>query len=240
MADFATLPGGLQLADNELVAGSLVLPPQGSFDRLILAFGGNDSLEGGLGRDWLAGGDDADVLKGGSGNDALFGDAGLDVVEGGSGNDFLFGGADADTLDGGSGNDTQSGGTGFDNVSGGAGSDVLLGDAGNDSIAGGSGDDSIIGGTGNDQLAGNSGADTFYFQSGFGQDVVLDFRSGADTLAIQANINGLAITTPADLATYITGQGGSSVITLGSDTIRLVGVSRADLISHLNDYVRIV
>ena len=80
----------------------------------------------------------------------------------------------------------------------------------------------------------------FLFESGFGKDVVLDFEKGVDTIAIQANINGLAITTADDLAPFVSGNAGYSEIKLHGDTIKLVGVSKDDLLNHLSDYVKIV
>ena len=53
----------------------------------------------------------------------------------------------------------------------------------------------MIGGAGNDTLAGGAGPTVFVFEFGFGKDVVLDFQGGSDELEIEANINGLAITT---------------------------------------------
>jgi hypothetical protein len=70
--------------------------------------------------------------------------------------------------------------------------------------------------------------------------VVLDFKAGDDTLSIQSGINGLNITSAADLANYISGTNTTATITLGTDTIRLSGISAADLRSQLNEHVRIV
>ena len=47
-------------------------------------------------------------------------------------------------------------------------------------------------------------------------------------------------TEAADLAKFVSGDAISSTITLGSDTIKLVGVSKADLLGHLDQYVKIV
>ena len=74
----------------------------------------------------------------------------------------------------------------------------------------------------------------------FGSDVVLDFTPKTDTLSIQSHINGLDIVKPGDLAAYISGTGTTSTITLGSDTIRLTGISKSDLLAHLDQYVKIV
>ena len=51
------------------------------------------------------------------GDDSLDGGAGNDTLDGGAGNDFLRGSAGDDFFQGGGGNDTIDGGTGFDTVS---------------------------------------------------------------------------------------------------------------------------
>jgi Ca2+-binding RTX toxin-like protein len=61
------------------------------------AFGGSDSLDGGLGNDTITGLSGSDTIDGGAGNDAL---------NGGSGGDRLYGGAGVNVLDGGEGDDT--------------------------------------------------------------------------------------------------------------------------------------
>lgn len=66
---------------------------------------GDDTGDGGDGRDILGGGADDDVLYGGLGNDRLHGEADRDD---------MFGGGGADWLDGGAGNDRLKGGGGAD------------------------------------------------------------------------------------------------------------------------------
>ena len=60
----------------------------------------------------------------------------------------------------------------------------LDGKAGNDRIAAGAGNDTVIGGAGNDSLIGGVGADDFVFNSRVGTDLVYDFRSGSDDIAV--------------------------------------------------------
>jgi Ca2+-binding RTX toxin-like protein len=100
----------------------------------------------------------------------------------------LRGNANANTLDGAGERDV---------IRGLGGNDVLRGRGGADAILGGAGNDRIVGGTGNDQLAGNAGADRFIFATGFGRDVILDFRatgSARDVLDLAgvASIRGMA------------------------------------------------
>jgi len=77
-------------------------------------------------------------------------------------------------------------------------------------------------------MIGGTGADTFVFNSHGGKDVVMNFQDG-DMIQIQKNINGLHITSAADLLPHVTDQNGSAVITLGSETITLVGIKSEDI-----------
>src|SRR3546814_11938118 len=90
-------------------------------------------------------------------------------------------------------------------------------------LQGGQGQDTLAGGQGDDLLLGGQGGDAFVFSGGGGQDVVLDFQPGEDTLHIARNVNGLDIADPADLADRISSVAGNAVIDLGNgDTITLV------------------
>lgn len=160
---------------------------------------------------------------------------------GGHGGDHGSGPPTGDYLFGEEGNDILFGGKGDDVLDGGADNDVLIGGAGKDLLLGGAGDDFLAGNAGADTLLGGSGEDTFYFESGFGRDVVLDFRPGEDVIAIQANINGSGITGADDLVGRISSDDTGAVINLGGgDQIKLVGVSTEDLLSNLSSYVKIV
>jgi Ca2+-binding RTX toxin-like protein len=139
--------------------------------------GGDDTLSGAGGEDWMAGdvwqraqlaggsriegGDD--LLNGGEGNDELFGDVGGSDAALVSGFIPIVGGND--TLIGGNGDDLLDGGGGNDQLAGNAGNDTLRGLAGRDTLSGGLGDDTIAGGVGVDVLAGSFGADVFDFNS---------------------------------------------------------------------------
>lgn len=88
----------------------------------------------------------ADLLLGG--NDEVTGSRNADRILSGAGNDLVKGGDGADTIDGGVGNDRLYGGNHNDYISGGLGADRVWGDA---------------------------GVDRFHFESGDGQDVIMDF-----------------------------------------------------------------
>ncbi len=146
---------------------------------LAVGDGGNDSLGGGFGRNFL---------RGGTGNDQLVGNADVDQLYGDEGNDTLYGYANGDTLEGGAGNDTIYGGFGNDNVTGGDGDDKLYGEGDVDQLVGGDGQDYLNGGVGSDVLFGGTGNDTLDGQEGddrlYGEDGVdwLYGYAGNDTL----------------------------------------------------------
>jgi Ca2+-binding RTX toxin-like protein len=150
---------------------------------------GSDTIYGLGGKDFIAGGADNDLLYGGDGDDTVFGDLGNDTIAGGAGNDILAGGEGDDLIDGDEGNDIIWGPKGNDSLYGGEGNDTFYGGQGNDIIAGGDGDDFITGDIGNDNLSGNAGNDTFAFtQVGAADaDVVVDFASGQDKIALAAS-----------------------------------------------------
>lgn len=78
--------------------------------------GGNDTLVGGNGNDYLHGGAGNDKLAGDDGADTLFGDSGNDELAGGAGDDHLYGGDGNDVLDGNAGADIAYGGDGEDRL----------------------------------------------------------------------------------------------------------------------------
>jgi Ca2+-binding RTX toxin-like protein len=84
-------------------------------------------------------------------------------------------------------------GTSSDDVIDGlSGNDFIFGYEGNDALYGGDGDDALYGGAGHDVLVGGDGADRFIFEaSDHGIDIVSDFESGIDLVAISsAGFNG--------------------------------------------------
>ena len=66
------------------------------------------------------------------------------------------------------------------------GNDRILAGVGNQRIFGGFGDDLLSGGVGADELTGGFGRDTFRYETGFGQDVIVDFdtSSNHDTIDV--------------------------------------------------------
>jgi Ca2+-binding RTX toxin-like protein len=194
---------------------------------------------------------------GGSGDFRATGNALVNTIVGAAGNDILIGGDGADTMAGGAGNDiyevtspgdvvTELAGAGNDTVwtslasytlgatvenlfFGGSGNFAGTGNAQNNTIVGGAGNDVITGGGGNDLLSsGIAGNDTFVFAAGFGTDAIFNFgtnpAAGQDVLDIAA----LGITSATFAANvHITTDGADTMVGIGTDTIRLVGVASA-------------
>lgn len=186
--------------------------------------------------DWIDAKDGNDTIHSGGGQDTVFAGSGKDLVYAGDGNDIIFGQAAQDTLYGQGGNDYIDGGNTEDEIYGGEGNDTLIGGQGRDYLDGGAGNDLLTG----DGSGGSTQQDIFYFDDGFGHDTITDFRVGEDVLEITQEINGQAIHSAGDLLPYVSEAGGNAVITIGSDSITLVGVSRDDLIAGLDDAVNIV
>jgi len=169
---------------TETIAGKSVMGVESLF---ILLGAGNDTVNGGINSDTLAGWYGNDSLNGGAGDDLLIdedGSAGADTLIGGAGIDTLsvdWSRFDDDifwTLDPnatsvigdvyGVGGNTISQievldlklGWGDDTVTGGAYGDTLHGGLGNDSLNGAGGDDELNGDEGDDTLSGGAGNDT--------------------------------------------------------------------------------
>ena len=99
-------------------------PPQGHQRAdVIVALGGNDTIDGRGGNDIICAGNGNDKVAGGDGKDRIFGESGKDRIERRPGNDSLDGGPGNDRLSGQSGKDTLRGRSGRDRLSGGPGKD---------------------------------------------------------------------------------------------------------------------
>lgn len=220
-------------------------------DDIVSGDGGNDTISAGAGNDVIRftnGTGGFDAVTGGAGTDeiqamsnntviGLVSLTGVETINGGAfTNVTILGSSAANTLnfsavtltniafiDGGGGNDT---------ITGSAAADTLLGGAGADTINGGGGDDNIAGGNGNDTMNGQGGLDTFWFSAGFGADRIIGFDANPAGGQDKLNISALGITA-ANFAANVTitsaGGGADTLITIGGATIRLVGVTPANV-----------
>jgi len=223
----------------------------------LFSYGGNDTLDGGLGADVMEGGlgDDLYLVDNVSdvANEAL--DCGIDKVESsvdyflasnienlaltgvgairGEGNDL------ANTITGNEDANSIFGNGGDDSLDGQDGNDFLRGDTGSDTIQGGNGSDTLDGGVANDFLNGGSGADTLY--GSVGADT-LEGGAGADILTC-----GIPTELIADVVRYASPTDGGDQITdfsPGIDRIECVGATFAGmtlgpLVDGLNYFVEV-
>ncbi|MDH4558424.1 calcium-binding protein [Pseudomonas sp. BN417] len=127
-------------------------------------------------------------------------------------------------------------GDNVDNLNfGGTGNFIGAGNTLDNTLVGGAGNDVLAGGLGNDIMNGGLGNDMFVF--GSGHDAVLGFGANPDGAHDQINVAGLGITAAsfaADVA--ISGVAGSTVVTIGANTLTLVGVADAASIT-LADFI---
>jgi type VI protein secretion system component Hcp len=133
------------------------------------------------------------------------------------------------------------GGSGNDTIRGSNSGGILNGGAGNDSLTGGTGVDYLIGGTGTDRLTGGANDDVFIFRPGFGADTVVDFTVGTLEHHDLLDLRGLGIGSVAELLNNLSSaanhvdSGPSAVIHAGADSVTLLNVTKAALLSHQFD-----
>ncbi|WP_417624700.1 calcium-binding protein [Paremcibacter congregatus] len=176
---------------------------------------GDDTIIGGLDKDWLTGNGGDDVIDGLTGDDIINGNEGQDILIGGGGDDVLLGGSGNDILRGDSGKDTLVGGVGFDLASyagasvsvtvslddyltagGEAANDVFYGIEGiigtdyNDTLGGDQNANHLEGGKGDDLLYGQLGDDSYVFNRGDGNDQIFEYLHTTETVVdTEGNLN---------------------------------------------------
>ena len=153
-------------------------------------FSGFQSISSGSFDDQLTGDAQDNAFIAGAGNDTINGGAGRDMLSFQVATGGVTASLATGTSSGADGNDSF---INIENLRGSEFADMLSGDAGNnriqgrdggDAIDGGAGDDSLHGGYGNDTLTGGAGNDTFqYSGGGEGVDRITDFVAG-DVIAI--------------------------------------------------------
>jgi Ca2+-binding RTX toxin-like protein len=208
-------------------------------DNLLLGNAGRNILTGNAGNDTLDGGAGADTLSGGVGNDSYVVDNVGDIVT-----ESLNQGTDTvnSSLTYTLGNNIENlvlAGSNAINGTGNALDNLISGNAAINTLSGGAGNDTLNGGAGNDILTGGTGNDFFIFSAlGFGTDRITDFDAnptgGQDLLdfnwlgfwesyLLDAAIQSGTVT--------ITDVGADTLITYGSDSIRLVGIGDATTVT---------
>lgn len=192
-----------------------------------------ENLHGSAFNDILVGDGNANILHGGAGADAMDGEGGIDWLS--------YAGSTAVTVNLTTGLGARGHATGdtffdIENVTGSSYSDQIYGSAAanhlkgegsNDTIQGRGGNDILDGGAGFDRLNGGSGADTFVFANDWGSDVIQDFSvTSGDVMLIDTSVfaNFAAV-----MANTADNGLGHAVITNGSVSITLTGVSKAQL-----------
>jgi serralysin len=156
-------------------------------NNVLHGYGGNDVLWGFGGDDYLVGGSGNDVMTGGLGNDTYYVDAAGDLVYElpGEGSDrvattisyTLHADADIELLE-------TVGASGTDAL-------TLTGSNRANTIVGNAGANAIDGKGGGDTLWGLAGADTFAFTTALGAgnvDILADFQTGTDKIALEADV----------------------------------------------------
>jgi Ca2+-binding RTX toxin-like protein len=213
--------------------------------------GGDLTVAGGTGDDTVTTGRGDDSIMGMRGDDLIDARNGDNRVAGGEGNDTIMAAAGEDTLHGGAGDDVIWAGRADDRVVGDSGDDVLYGEIGDDTLLGGEGEDTLFGGLGDDVvnggegddvLSGGFGNDVFFFDVNFGNDQIVDLGAGDQIwIKAQGGVSDLG-----DLAGLISGGVDPvttqpfTLITIGSDSIRIDNVDSAAFEANLATWVKII
>ena len=219
----------------------------------ITSNGGNDILNGGLGNDTVngSGGNDTFIAMDGDGNDNYNGGTGATSIDtydfSGVSSSVNIIGTVASGLTVGTDNlnsvenfigsqlaDTFIVNGAVNVIDGQGGNDIINAGGNNDTILGGAGNDQITGGTGNDTMDGGADFDTFLFQAGFGIDTISGFDAignGSITDQDMLDISALNIVdfNTEVLITDVGGLGADTLVTIGANSITLVGVNFAEV-----------
>ena len=166
-------------------------------------------------------------------------------IIGNKNNNKITGSAEDDTIYGGKGNDTLTGGDGADIFvyNSGDGKDVItdytsgediiqfaadavssVGKSGNDVINCSGGNNTVYGGKGNDTISGGEGANLYVYNSGDGNDLIVNWGS-SDSLSIASGA----------MSGDITLKGDTAVIKIGKGKVSLQGAAEEQFNWYDND-----
>ena len=231
--------------DEELEAGG--------GDDTVTSGSGDDTVDSGSGDDTVIAGAGDDLIINALGNDTINGGEGADTGVALSGNNSFEEADELTAEDDYTIDDTYIGGFGSDSFFAGGGNDIIIGEKSSSKF--GSGDE-ITGGTGDDLLQGGLGSDVFVFRSGDGRDTIAeidvasmrtadlifdvlmngpDFQVGVDKIKLSGfeftNAEQLfaQLDDPTSLVSMETNDLGDTVLTLGDDSITLVGIDHTSL-----------
>lgn len=84
----------------------------------------------------------------------------------------------------------------------------------------------------NETLVATAGRDNFVFNSAFGDDTITGFTLGADAMVFDHSL----FATVADILAAATSSGSDTIITHGTDTVTLTGISLAQVQAHQSDF----
>ena len=115
-------------------------------------------------------------------------------------------------------------------ITGGSGVDYLDGQGGNDKLIGGAGNDLLTGGKGNDTLTGGAGKDIFYYNSGDGNDVIIDYSGdtiqlGVSTMSTSVSGNNVILKIGSGQIKVNNGNGKAISVLGANGTTTVVGGS---------------
>ena len=143
---------------------------------------------------------------------------GIEDVDGTASGDTLIGDNFNNRLNGKDGNDKLRGSGGDDVLNGGKGNDTLNGGDSNDSLIGGDNNDTLNGEAGDDSMSGGRGMDRFVFGPGGGEDRILDFEDGKDTL----DLRGFGFESRAEMKALAANANGNVVLTAPNGNVLTV------------------
>ena len=176
-------------------------------DDWIVSGNGNKTVNAGKGNDMIQvgwgdlGSEGTQIINAGSGNDEIYADGGTNILNGGDNNDIIFvENTNNNVLNGDAGDDTLEVYGNGHNLNGGDGDDKLIVRYGNNCT--------LNGGKGNDTLYGGDGNDIFVYANGEGNDTIIDYAAGQDTLQISnGTISQTALTNSNEDLVFAFGDG---------------------------------